>query len=48
MGPCQGRQCGLTATEIIAAERGVAASEAGYQRVRPPIKPISLGELGGL
>ena len=48
MGPCQGRQCGITATEIIAAERGVAASEAGYQRVRPPIKPISLGELGGL
>jgi NADPH-dependent 2,4-dienoyl-CoA reductase/sulfur reductase-like enzyme len=47
MGPCQGRQCGLTASEIIAAERGVAPAEVGYQRVRPPIKPITVGELAG-
>jgi NADPH-dependent 2,4-dienoyl-CoA reductase/sulfur reductase-like enzyme len=45
MGPCQGRQCGLTVTELIADARGVAPAEVGYYRIRPPIKPISLGEL---
>lgn len=47
MGPCQGRQCGLTASELIADERGLAPGEVGYQRVRPPLKPITLGELAG-
>jgi bacterioferritin-associated ferredoxin len=47
MGPCQGRQCGITVCEIIAAERGMQPGEIGYQRVRAPIKPISVGELGG-
>jgi NADPH-dependent 2,4-dienoyl-CoA reductase/sulfur reductase-like enzyme len=45
MGPCQGRLCGLTVTEIIADARGVPAQEVGYYRIRPPIKPITLGEL---
>lgn len=45
MGPCQGRQCGLTVTEVIAQARGVAPAEVGYFRIRPPIKPITLGEL---
>ncbi|GLU31609.1 NAD(P)/FAD-dependent oxidoreductase [Trinickia caryophylli] len=45
MGPCQGRLCGLTVTEIIADARGVSPSETGYYRIRPPIKPITLGEL---
>ncbi|WP_321812847.1 MULTISPECIES: NAD(P)/FAD-dependent oxidoreductase [unclassified Burkholderia] len=45
MGPCQGRQCGLTVTEVIAYARGVPPEEAGYYRIRPPIKPITLGEL---
>lgn len=43
MGPCQGRLCGLTVTEIIAAARKVAPGEVGYYRIRPPIKPIHLG-----
>ncbi|MDQ0123140.1 NADPH-dependent 2,4-dienoyl-CoA reductase/sulfur reductase-like enzyme [Pseudomonas lini] len=47
MGPCQGRMCGLTVTEIIAKARGVSAAEVGYYRIRPPIKPITLGELAG-
>ncbi len=47
MGPCQGRQCGLTVTELIADARGVSPAEVGYYRIRPPIKPISLGELAG-
>ncbi|MEX3955500.1 NAD(P)/FAD-dependent oxidoreductase [Trinickia sp. EG282A] len=45
MGPCQGRLCGLTVTEVIAEARGVSPAEVGYYRIRPPIKPITLGEL---
>lgn len=45
MGPCQGRQCGLTVTEVLADARGVSPAEVGYYRIRPPIKPITLGEL---
>jgi NADPH-dependent 2,4-dienoyl-CoA reductase/sulfur reductase-like enzyme len=48
MGPCQGRFCGLTVTEIIADARGVPSEETGYYRIRPPIKPITLGELAGI
>ncbi len=44
MGPCQGRLCGLTVTEVIADERGVGPSDVGYYRIRPPIKPVRLGD----
>lgn len=44
MGPCQGRMCGLTVTELIAEARGVGAQQVGYYRIRPPIKPITLGD----
>lgn len=47
MGPCQGRLCGLTVTELIAQGRGVSAQEVGYYRIRPPLKPVTLGELAG-
>lgn len=43
MGPCQGRLCGLTVTEVIASARNVAPDQVGYYRIRPPIKPIHLG-----
>jgi hypothetical protein len=45
MGPCQGRFCGLTVASVIAARRGVPVAEAGYLRIRPPLKPVTLGEL---
>jgi NADPH-dependent 2,4-dienoyl-CoA reductase/sulfur reductase-like enzyme len=48
MGPCQGRLCGLTITELIAETRGSTPAEVGYYRLRPPVKPIALGELAGL
>jgi NADPH-dependent 2,4-dienoyl-CoA reductase/sulfur reductase-like enzyme len=48
MGPCQGRLCGLTVTELIAESRGVPPQEVGYYRLRPPVKPITVGELAGL
>jgi NADPH-dependent 2,4-dienoyl-CoA reductase/sulfur reductase-like enzyme len=45
MGPCQGRLCGLTVTELIAEARGVSPEEVGYYSIRPPIKPVTIGEL---
>jgi len=48
MGPCQGRECGLTLTTLIAAERGVTPVEAGSLSIRPPLKPLTLGELASL
>jgi NADPH-dependent 2,4-dienoyl-CoA reductase/sulfur reductase-like enzyme len=48
MGPCQGRLCGLTVTELIAEATGRGAGEVGYYRLRPPVKPVSLAELASL
>ena len=48
MGPCQGRLCGLTVTELIAARRGVSPADVGHYRLRPPVKPITLGALAAL
>jgi hypothetical protein len=48
MGPCQGRLCGLTITELIADERRVSPAEVGYYRLRAPVKPITLAELASL
>lgn len=45
MGPCQGRMCGLTTTEIIAASKGETPSLVDYYRIRPPLKPLQLGQL---
>jgi NADPH-dependent 2,4-dienoyl-CoA reductase/sulfur reductase-like enzyme len=48
MGPCQGRLCGLTVTELIAVHRNTTPSQVGYYRLRPPVKPITLAELASL
>lgn len=48
MGPCQGRLCGLTVTELIAGARGLAPQQVGYFRLRPPVKPITVGELAAI
>lgn len=45
MGPCQGRSCGLTVTELIAREQRRAPADVGYFRLRAPVKPIALEEL---
>ncbi|WP_321355987.1 FAD/NAD(P)-binding oxidoreductase [Pseudomonas extremaustralis] len=45
MGPCQGRLCGLSVTEIIAEQRNVPAADVGYYRIRAPLKPITLAQL---
>ncbi|KQU51172.1 FAD/NAD(P)-binding oxidoreductase [Bosea sp. Leaf344] len=48
MGPCQGRLCGPTVVELIAQAQGLSPAEVGYYRLRPPVKPITLGELAAL
>lgn len=45
MGPCQGRQCGYPIGQILAREYGQAPAEIGFFRIRPPLKPLTLGEL---
>ena len=48
MGPCQGRMCALTATEIIARERSLDPEAVGTFNVRPPLKPLTVAELASL
>lgn len=47
MGPCQGRYCGLTVNAILAQANHRSEAETGYYRIRPPIKPVTLGEIAG-
>ncbi len=48
MGLCQGRECALTVTEMIAAHRGVSPAAVGSYRLRFPIKPITVAEVASL
>jgi NADPH-dependent 2,4-dienoyl-CoA reductase/sulfur reductase-like enzyme len=48
MGPCQGRFCGLSVTALLAEANGRLPQDTGYQRVRQPLKPVTLGELAGM
>ncbi|MEN7529916.1 NAD(P)/FAD-dependent oxidoreductase [Cupriavidus sp. DL-D2] len=48
MGPCQGRFCGLTVTELIADEQQRHPRDVGYYRLRFPTKPVTLGEIATL
>ena len=48
MGPCQGRMCGLTVTQILAQELGKTPAEIGAYRIRAPLKPIPLASLAAL
>lgn len=48
MGPCQGRFCGQTVTEILAQETGQHQDTVGSYRIRAPLKPITLKEMASL
>lgn len=48
MGPCQGRQCGLTLTRLLAEAHGGSPDDIGFLHIRPPLKPLTLGELAAL
>lgn len=48
MGPCQGRMCGLSVTEILAEANIMSQDDVGAYRIRSPLKPVTLGELASL
>ena len=48
MGPCQGRYCGLSVTQILSTTNEIPPNKTGYYRIRPPLKPITLGEIAAL
>ncbi|MCZ0812442.1 MAG: NAD(P)/FAD-dependent oxidoreductase [Pseudomonadota bacterium] len=48
MGPCQGRFCGLTVSALLADANGRTPDETGHFRIRPPLKPVTLGELAAM
>ncbi len=48
MGPCQGRLCGLTVSQLMAEALNTPVSEVGYYNIRSPIKPVTLGELASM
>ncbi|MDF3218562.1 MULTISPECIES: NAD(P)/FAD-dependent oxidoreductase [Mesorhizobium] len=48
MGPCQGRNCGLTVTELFAHVTGKSPDEVGYYTIRSPIRPLALAALAGV
>jgi len=48
MGPCQGRQCAQAVAQLVAFERGRDPGEVTPYRVRPPVKPVTLGQMAAL
>lgn len=48
MGPCQGRQCGYTITNILAEAQQRSVEQVGFYRIRPPLKPLTLGEMASM
>lgn len=48
MGPCQGRMCGLTVCELMAQQTMQGPGNIGYMSIRPPVKPVNLGEISQL
>lgn len=45
MGLCQGRTCEKLIQQILCAELGAAPFEVGHSSARPPVRPITFGEL---
>jgi NADPH-dependent 2,4-dienoyl-CoA reductase/sulfur reductase-like enzyme len=48
MGPCQGRQCAPALAQIVADKGAVPLRHSEPLRVRPPLKPLTLGQLAAL
>lgn len=48
MGPCQGRMCTATVTELLADAQSRAPADVGTYRLRTPIKPVPLQEFASL
>jgi len=45
MGPCQGRFCGSTVEQIFASETALSPQQVERFNTRPPLKPVTLGQL---
>jgi NADPH-dependent 2,4-dienoyl-CoA reductase/sulfur reductase-like enzyme len=48
MGPCQGRICGITVTQVLAKTLGKSPGEVGAYRIRAPLKPVPLASIAAL
>lgn len=48
MGPCQGRQCATPVSHIVASASGQGIARGGVYRGRPPVTPLTLGQLASL
>lgn len=48
MGRCQGRQCAMAVARLHALASGRPEAEYQTYRVRPPLKPVRMGELAAL
>jgi len=45
MGPCQGRFCGATMERVFAHAAGLGRQDIGHFKLRPPVTPVTLGQL---
>jgi bacterioferritin-associated ferredoxin len=48
MGPCKGRQCSDSVAHIVAEKTGIPVSKTSLYRTRPPVTPLTLGQLASL
>jgi NADPH-dependent 2,4-dienoyl-CoA reductase/sulfur reductase-like enzyme len=48
MGPCQGRMCWPFVARLLAARTGKPVQEIGPPSARPPLQPVTLGDLASL
>ena len=45
MGRCQGRFCLATLADLVARRQGIEPAELDWPRIRPPARPVHLGDL---
>ena len=48
MGPCHGRMCATAVSEMFAERRHAGVQTVGHYRIRPPVRPLTVGELAAL
>ena len=48
MGPCQGRQCGIVVSQLLAQALSRTPAEIGAYRIRAPLKPVPLSSIANL
>ena len=48
MGPCMGRKCAATVSQLMAQVHDMSVRDIGHYRIRPPIRPITVGQLADM